>query len=513
MGKVSRRQGDVNQYFRCLYRIRPDATLPPAFTSPEPLVPLPDALHLSPTVAAALERLGWGADHPLLRDAAPTAARGHNLVMVVPPAPAYAVPALAGILSRIRPGDRALILAPPAQLQEWAATAHEVARGSGLRIEAAQGTARAARRLRAGDVELLIAAPADALALHQRSALEPDRLGAIVLAWPDRWDGETLTHLMADVGKDVQRVLLLESLDRAGELVERYARRALTIGAPPAETPTPAPVGPVRVAGLSWGRRAAALADLLELLDPASIAVWTVDGTRIGEIERAVGAGTPGITITSADAPRAALVVAFDPPTPERLAQLVSAGDVVLLMPPGTEGYLEHIASPRRPLRLPGLLDAVTTEAGTRRAAIVKAMDSGRPDAALSVLAPLFERYDPGAIAAALYDLWTTSPAAAVAPAPEVPATSRIFVGIGKKDGATVNDLVAVLTKEVRVDRTRIGKVELKDAYALVEIPTQEAERIAGALNGTTIRRKRVTARVDRGPARPTRPARPARRS
>ena len=109
-------------------------------------MPLPDALHLTPAVAAALERLGWGADHPLLRDAAPTAARGHNLVMVVPPAPAYAVPALAGILSRLGQGHRALVLAPPAQVQEWAATAHEVARGSGLRIEAAQGTARASRR-------------------------------------------------------------------------------------------------------------------------------------------------------------------------------------------------------------------------------------------------------------------------------------------------------------------------------------------------------------------------------
>jgi len=477
-------------------------------------VPLPDALHLSPTVAAALERLGWGADHPLLRDAAPTAARGHNLVMVVPPAPAYGVPALAGIVSRLGKGDRALLLAPSAQVQEWAATAHEVARGSGLRIEAAQGTARAARRLRAGEVDLLIASPAAALDLHRRSTLGADRLVAVLLAWPEGWeDGEALIQLMADVGKEVQRVLLHESLDRAGELVERYARRALTVGAPPAETPALAPAGPVRVAGVSWERRPAALADLLELLDPASLAVWAVDRTRIGEIERAVGAGAPGVTVTSGDAPRAALVVAFDPPTPERLGQLVSAGEVVLLMPPGTERYLERIASPRRPIRLPGLLDTLTSEAGVRRAAIAKAIECGRPDAALSVLAPLFERYDPGAVAAALYDLWTSSPQAVGAPAPESPATSKIFVGIGKKDGATVNDLVAVLTKEVRVDRTRIGRVELKDAYALVEIPAQEAERIAGALNGTTIRRKRVTARVDRGPARPARPTRPARRS
>jgi len=477
-------------------------------------VPLPDSLHLSPSVAAAVERLGWQADQPLLREAAPTAARGHNLVLVVPPAPAYGVPALAGLLSRLGPGARVLLLAPPAQVAEWAATAHEVARGSGLRVEAAQGAARAGRRIRGGEVDLLIAAPATALALHRRSALEADRLTAVVLAWPEQWeDAEPLTLLMADLGKEVQRVLLVESLDRAGELIERYARRALTVGAPPAETPTRAPVGPVRVAAVAWERRAAALADVVELLDPGSLVVWSVDRTRHGEIERAVGATAPGVTITSGDAPRAALVVAFDPPTPERLAQLASAGEVVLLMPPGTERYLERVAAPRRPLRLPGLLDGVTAAAGVRREAVVRTIETGRPEAALAVLAPLFERYDAGAVAAALYDLWTSAPSAAPAAAPEAPATSKIFVGIGKKDGATVNDLVAVLTKEVRVERTRIGRVELKDAYALVEIPAQEAERIAGALNGTTIRRKRVTARVDRGPAHPTRPGRPARRS
>ena len=72
------------------------------------------------------------------------------------------------------------------------------------------------------------------------------------------------------------------------------------------------------------------------------------------------------------------------------------------------------------------------------------------------------------------------------------------------------NDLVAVLTKEVRVDRGKIGRVELRDAYSLVELPAQEAEGIARALSGATIRRKRVTARVDRGPAKPARAARPS---
>jgi hypothetical protein len=100
--------------------------------------------------------------------------------------------------------------------------------------------------------------------------------------------------------------------------------------------------------------------------------------------------------------------------------------------------------------------------------------------------------------------MWTSS-APAAPPAPDVPATAKVYLGIGKNDGATVNDLVAVLTKDIRVDKGQIGRVELKDAYALVELPAADVERIASALNGVTIRRKRITARVDRGPTKPPR--------
>jgi ATP-dependent RNA helicase DeaD len=76
---------------------------------------------------------------------------------------------------------------------------------------------------------------------------------------------------------------------------------------------------------------------------------------------------------------------------------------------------------------------------------------------------------------------------------------------VGKKDGANPNELVAVLTKELRVERSKIGRIELRDAYSLIELPAGEAEQVASALNGRTIRRKRVSARVDRGPSRPPR--------
>ena len=71
------------------------------------------------------------------------------------------------------------------------------------------------------------------------------------------------------------------------------------------------------------------------------------------------------------------------------------------------------------------------------------------------------------------------------------------------------NDFVGLMTKELRVPRASIGRIELRDAYSLIEVPAGEAESIARALNGATVRRKRLTARLDReSGARPDRPPR-----
>lgn len=456
-------------------------------------------LHLTPPTAAALERLGWTADDPGAREAAPTAARGHNLVAFTPPVPAYAAPALAGLLSRLGEGHRALLLAPAGQLEEWGALAHELSRDAGLRIQVAHGTARTQRRLKAGAIDLLIASPETALTLLRRSALPIDSLAAVFLAWPENWDEEdSLTPLMQDIPKDTQRLIYTSSPGRVEALVERYARKALTIG-PQLEGDV---AGAVRTVSVPWARRVPALADLVELLDPASLVVWTADRSQHGAIARALGMAEPDLRVVTGHAPEASTIIAFDLPTRERLRQLVGAGEVVLLVPPGTEGYAARTAEPRRPLQLPGLADDVANAAAAQRAAIVRALETGTPDRAILTLAPLFERHDPAAVAAALYQLWTTAGPAAAPAMPDVPATAKIYVGIGKKDGATANDLVAVLTKELRVEKGKIGRIELRDAYSLIEIPAQDAEKIATGLNGSTVRRKRVTARVDRGPTR-----------
>jgi hypothetical protein len=471
-----------------------------------------EALHLTSPIAASLARLGWRADRPLMQDAAPTAARGHNLVLLLPPSPVASTPALAGMLSRLGEGHRGLLLASAGQLDEWGRVVHNVARDSALRVQVAHGTSRATRRLRDDGVDLLVTTPETAQALQRRSALHAEALASVLLAWPESWeDPDSVAPLMQDLAKDTQRIILTSALDQTGALVERYARRALTLGGTALEGE---PSGPVRTVGVAWGRRVAALSDLVELLDPTSLVIWTADRSAHDAIASATALREPEGRVVTGDAPAAQVVIAFDLPDAPTLRQLTTAGEVVLLVPAGAERYVERLAGPRRPLRLPGALDAATTAAAARRAAIVRALDTGSPDRALLTLAPLFERYDPAAVAAALFELWTSA-AGASAPAalPDIPATARVYVGVGRKDGATVNDLVAVLTKEVRVERGKIGRVELRDAFSLVEVPAQDAERVASALNGTTIRRRRVTARVDRGtPARSAAPRGPGAR-
>lgn len=466
-----------------------------------------DELHLTPTIAAALSELGWSADDPLFREAAPTAARGHNLVLVLPPSPAAATPALAGFASRLGGGRHGLLLCPGGQLDEWGRIVHRLA--PDVRVQVAHGTARATRRLKSDSVDLLITAPDTALALQRRAALHAEALTGVVLAWPESWDEEdSLAALMQDLGKDSQRIVLTAAPEGAAALVERYARRALTLG-----TAEAAPVGPVRTVSVAWERRVAAVADLMELLDPRSVTVWTVDRGPHDQLRATLALPEPEGRLATGDAEAAQVVIAFDLPSAGRLRQLTTAGEVVLLVPPGAEAYVERVATPRRPLRLPGALDAATTAAAAKRAAIVRALEAGQPERGLLTLAPLFERHDPALVAAALYELWTSAAGAAVPAAlPDIPATARVFVGIGKKDGATVADLVAVLTKDVRMERAKIGRVELRDAFMLVEVPAQDAERVAGALSGTTIRRRRVVARVDRGgpSARPAPSGRPS---
>lgn len=445
-------------------------------------------------------------EHPALREAAPVAARGHNLVFVAPPSPGWARPVLAGLGERLQANRTgpALALCPPEAVDEWARVAARIAGGTGLRIAAAHAPGRLTRLIKSDGVDLAFAAPETAHELVRRGTLKMDTLSALLLVWPEAWAGdELLVPLLQDVPSDTQRIVVTGDVSASAAVVERYCWRAPVVdllgpdwtGSPPAVRSTP----------VAWRERIGVLGDLVEQLDPESLAVWTADEGDHEAIARALAAWGTEPSVTTGVPAKSALIIAYDFPTPARLRELAAQGDVLLLLPPGTEGFAARLAPERRPVHARGLLDQAEGELAATRRTIAAALAQGPSAAAFHAVAPLFERYESTAVAAALFELWTAAKTGAPAPRPAPPAaqdtsTCKIWVGIGKRDGVTPSDLVGALVKEIGLPREAVGRVELRDSFTLIELKgVPDPERVAEQMAGKTIRRKRLVARVDRG--------------
>ena len=77
-------------------------------------------------------------------------------------------------------------------------------------------------------------------------------------------------------------------------------------------------------------------------------------------------------------------------------------------------------------------------------------------------------------------------------------ARVRVFVGLGKKDRASAKDLVGALIREAGIAKGDIGRIEVRETFSLVEVGAAAAEQAVRGLTGTTIRGRRVVARLDR---------------
>jgi ATP-dependent RNA helicase DeaD len=85
-----------------------------------------------------------------------------------------------------------------------------------------------------------------------------------------------------------------------------------------------------------------------------------------------------------------------------------------------------------------------------------------------------------------------------------------VWINVGARDGATPASLVGAITGESGLDRGVIGAIDLRDTHALVEIAADNAEQVVGALTGSVIRGRDVTARIDQVGGRIERPTRGA---
>jgi hypothetical protein len=421
-------------------------------------------------------------------DAAPVISRGHNVAALIPPVTEAALPFLLPIQDR-----RTLVLTPDAARAVALGAALEAAGRASQDVVAVSGLARAARRLATATPAFLLVGVEDALALLHRSALKPAEAQTVVLAWPEELEPEAtaaLEAVLSECDKDTQRIVLAALPGPALDaLLERYAWKAMTFGFPAVDEPAPQPIGPARFVVARTDHFADAHRRILDVLNPdseASLVVAACPASR-EEAEALAARATP-------DAPP------------------------VFVVEPHQLPWLRRHFHPVTSLRLPGAADVAERRADKVRTALARLIEAGDLDRELLALGPLFDRYDPADVAAAAVRAaragllgGPAGEAAAVAAdagsSAAVPAWAKLWIGAGKKDNVRPGDLVGAIVGEAKIAADRIGKIDVRELYSLVEVRAEDAERIVGALTGATMRGRRLTAHIDRGagPARPPR--------
>ncbi len=82
---------------------------------------------------------------------------------------------------------------------------------------------------------------------------------------------------------------------------------------------------------------------------------------------------------------------------------------------------------------------------------------------------------------------------------------TRLFVSVGQRDGTRPGDLVSVIAGEAGIPGERVGRIDVRDTFSIVEIPTELAERVIRAVNGITVKGRSVRVDYDRRKSPPSR--------
>jgi len=164
------------------------------------------------------------------------------------------------------------------------------------------------------------------------------------------------------------------------------------------------------------------------------------------------------------------------------------------------------------------------------RAELRAEVQRGLPARELRVLEELLETHDGVELAAAALRLLererarrltaaVASPTAgAAAPGAGAPASAsgmtKLFITVGTRDNVRPGDLVGAISNEAGITSERIGKIDLRESFSLVEVATADAERVIEKVNGIMIRGRKAAVRAERetrperGGDRPPRPER-----
>jgi ATP-dependent RNA helicase DeaD len=474
------------------------------------------SLKLDHSLVEYLEQNGYCRPTALQAEAVPVIARGTSVVGIASAGSGKTLTYGLGVAARLdpeTPGPQALVLRPTDD--GAAATADVLYKLMGVR----RLTTQLLRPRSTVTGHVIVASSSAALNALEHSAIKLDNLSTLVVdgasAMVDLGAGQALETLTAQVPKGAQRVLLSAELTREVEdWIGRHARRAWRLAyltpevepiknaqvdywIAPRELWLPILAQVVEAAKQKGGdrcvvrcrseREASQLADRLVArgLDAG------LDDARPVQLER----------VKEDDVPSGTLAVCWGvpPDLPTFRALGVAGNRTLIFLEPRELAHLQQLATTLS-VRLKALRSALPDEAGKsaqetreqlRDAAMTRDLEPY-----MILLEPLLDEYTPIQLAAAATALFRErSPKL---PAQPLPAWTRLYFAVGRRDGIRPADLVGAITGESSVTGDRIGRLEIRDTHSSVEVAASVADRVIKSLATATIRGRPANVRVFR---------------
>jgi len=444
--------------------------------------------------------------------------------------------------SRGASGDAApacLVVTPTVEQALAAAGQARTLLGDGLpRVVPVTATLRARRVLASGPVSVVVGIASDLLALRRESALRLDALQAVVVIGLDEilLDGglDTLQGLLGDAPGEIARVVTLEAESpETDAFLEAQLRRARRI-TPSAVSDAPLPMAP-SFAITSAAGRAEMLRHILDAVDPPSVVVVATTGTARQQAQDALARlgvaidGTSVQVVAQPTSQHAALVVLWESPaSSDALVEALASRPVdliALLLPDELPAFRRMSSGQAQAWTPPIRKEAAESRTRTLRTALRSTLANagGASASEMSLLAPLLDSHDALEIAAAALRLYEGARRDAVALRAKVAAATsfaaargtgssrgeltvsngggagkqKVFLAVGKRDGARVGDIVGAVANEAGINGDQIGAVELFESHAIVELSAEDAAKVVDALANATLRGRKLNARID----------------
>jgi ATP-dependent RNA helicase DeaD len=472
------------------------------------------------------------------------AGRSQSLVYTLPHATESIAEFLTPALARVDPsagGTQVVVVTRDAETA--LAISEEILRlagPGGIEVVPVTSAGRAGRIFKTRPVLAVAGAPAELLELVRASLLKLDTVRTIAIAWADDIldeGAETVAALEGVLGElsDAGRIVVARKLTPAVEnLVERYARRARRVGPADIEVPQiPAdfemPI--IKYVTVAGSARASTLRRLLDDLDPPSAVIVARDeaaAAQASHIVRTLGyhEDDESITVTRGYVGSVAThtVIFYQPPvTPAELHQISQAKpvQVVVVAAPGEVPWLRELAAGRlAPLNLHGPERRAHDREEAVRQELRAVLARGLPTREVIALETLLQEFDGTELAAAaLYVLERERAQRRQADAHQPTAArpkpadadrlrpgagagtagmTRLFMTIGTRDGVKVGDLMGIIAGEGGIAGDRVGKIDLRESHALVEVAETDAAGVIARVNGSMIKGRRVVVRGER---------------